>query len=334
MANDTPTTNTAACEDVCSLPKSDEELRKLLTPEQYRIVRQNGTERPFANAYWDNKREGIYVDIVDSTPLFSSKDKFDSGTGWPSFTKPLAEGAVVDKVDNSHGMRRTEVRSAKADSHLGHVFDDGPAPTGLRYCINSGALRFIPTAKLEEEGFGHLLPHFGKVPAAKAPGGDDALPAAKTETAMFGAGCFWGVESTFRKIPGVLDTAVGYSGGTTENPTYKEVCTGRTGHAEVVHITFDPTKVTYQQLLEKFFELHDPTQLNRQGPDYGTQYRTAVFAYSPVQRAAAEKTIKALDGAGKFRRPIVTKVEEASTFYRAEEYHQRYLEKNGLEVCH
>jgi peptide methionine sulfoxide reductase msrA/msrB len=139
---------------------SDAELRARLSPEQYQIVKKNGTERPFANAYWDNKREGIYVDIVSGEPLFSSRDKFNSGTGWPSFTKPLKPGEVVEKTDTDHGMVRTEVRSKKSDSHLGHVFPDGPGPTGMRYCINSGSLRFIPKEKLKEEGYGEFAKLF------------------------------------------------------------------------------------------------------------------------------------------------------------------------------
>lgn len=140
--------------DVMSDPKREAELRQRLTPEQYRVTRQNGTEPPFANAYWNHHQPGLYVDVVSGEPLFASTDKFDSGTGWPSFTKPLKPEAVVAKDDSSHGMRRTEVRSKAADSHLGHVFDDGPGPTGLRYCINSAALRFIPVADLEREGYG------------------------------------------------------------------------------------------------------------------------------------------------------------------------------------
>jgi peptide-methionine (S)-S-oxide reductase len=155
-----------------------------------------------------------------------------------------------------------------------------------------------------------------------------------SEIATFAAGCFWGVEVAFSRIPGVLETAVGYSNGHTENPTYKDVCTDETGHAEVVQVTFDPAKVTFQNLLDAFFGLHDPTQVNRQGPDFGKQYRTAIFYHSPEQEAAAKATIAALNASGKFKRPIATEVTPAGKFYRAEEYHQKYLEKRGVASCH
>ena len=154
------------------------------------------------------------------------------------------------------------------------------------------------------------------------------------EKATFGAGCFWGVEARFQQVPGVMETAVGYEGGALENPTYKEVCTDRTGHAEVVELTFDPQKVSYSALLDLFFELHDPTQVNRQGPDWGAQYRTVVFFHSPEQEAAARQTIARLDGSRKYAKPIATQVVPAGTFWRAEEYHQKYLEKRGAVSCH
>jgi peptide-methionine (S)-S-oxide reductase len=155
-----------------------------------------------------------------------------------------------------------------------------------------------------------------------------------SEIATFGAGCFWGVEASFRKIPGVLDAVVGYSGGKTENPTYKDVCTDRTGHAEVVQVTFDPAIVRYEQLVEAFWLLHDPTQVNRQGPDFGTQYRTAIFFHSPEQEAIAKKAKAELDASGRFRKPIATEITAAGPFYRGEEYHQRYFEKRGTASCH
>lgn len=155
-----------------------------------------------------------------------------------------------------------------------------------------------------------------------------------TERAMFGAGCFWGVEVKFRQIPGVIDAAVGYAGGRTENPTYEDVCTDETGHAEVVEVTFDPAKVSYDKLLDVFWNSHNPTTLNRQGPDVGTQYRSVIFYHSPEQKAAAEAAKERLQKAGKFGKSIVTQIEPAGKFYRAEEYHQRYLEKRGLATCH
>lgn len=155
-----------------------------------------------------------------------------------------------------------------------------------------------------------------------------------TETATFGAGCFWGIEAAFRRIPGVVDAAAGYSGGHTVNPTYKDVCTDETGHAEVVQVTFDPSQVTYDKLLDAFWQMHDPTQVNRQGPDFGSQYRTGIFFHSPEQKAAAEKSKAALQASGKFRKPIATEITPAGPFYRAEDYHQRYLEKRGAASCH
>jgi peptide-methionine (S)-S-oxide reductase len=153
------------------------------------------------------------------------------------------------------------------------------------------------------------------------------------ETATFGAGCFWGVEEAFRQVEGVADTAVGYSGGTLENPTYKDVCSGRTGHAEVVQVRYDPAKVSYEKLLEVFWSAHDPTQLNRQGPDVGAQYRSAIFFHTPQQETAASESKAALEQAGRFGKPIVTEIVPASTFHRAEDYHQRYLEKRGQASC-
>jgi peptide-methionine (S)-S-oxide reductase len=154
------------------------------------------------------------------------------------------------------------------------------------------------------------------------------------EKATFGAGCFWGVELTFAQMPGVIETAVGYEGGKLDNPRYQDVCTDSTGHAEVVEVTFDPAKIKYEHLLDQFFSLHDPTQLNRQGPDWGTQYRSAVFYHSPEQKAAAEAVIARLTAEHRFVKPIVTQVVPAETFWRAEEYHQKYLEKRGVASCH
>jgi peptide methionine sulfoxide reductase msrA/msrB len=303
---------------------SPAELKQKLTPMQFHVTQEAGTEPPFRNEYWNEHRDGIYVDIVSGKPLFTSKDKFDSGCGWPSFTKPLAKEDVVEKQDATLGMMRTEVRSKDANSHLGHVFDDGPQDQGgLRYCINSASLRFVPVENLEKEGLGSFLPLFGKAALV--------LKDQKEELATLAGGCFWGMEDLIRTQPGVVAIEVGYTGGTVANATYQN----HAGHAEAVQIRFDPTKTTYEALLHFFFRIHDPTTLNRQGNDMGTSYRSAIFYHSEAQKQTAERVKAEVDASHKWKRPIVTEISAAGPWWKAEDYHQDYLIKNpGGYTCH
>lgn len=302
-------------------------LQEQLDAEQYNVTQESGTERPFNNLYWDHHAAGIYVDVVSGEPLFASFDKFDSGTGWPSFTRPIEADNIDEKADETHGMRRVEVRSHYGDSHLGHVFEDGPEPTGMRYCINSASLRFVPVSELASAGYAEYLPLFQGDKGATMP--------SRTETATLAGGCFWGMEDILRDIPGVLETEVGYSGGTFPHATYEDVKTGKTGHAESVRIVFDPDRISYAELLGYFFRMHDPTTPNRQGNDRGTQYRSAIFVNSKEQRATAERVKAEVDKSGKWDKPIVTEIVDAGSFWPAEDYHQDYLEKhpNGY-TCH
>ncbi len=291
-----------------------------LTPEQFRVTQKSGTEAPGTGALLDNHEPGIYVDIVSGEPLFASADKFESGCGWPSFTKPIEPAHVKELRDSSHGMIRTEVRSNGADSHLGHVFNDGPRDRGgLRYCINSASLRFIHR---DDDGSAGLR----RIPR---PGGGREM--SQQERAVLAGGCFWGMQELIRKMDGVISTRVGYSGGDVPNATYRNHGT----HAEAIEVIFDPARMSFRKLLEFFFQVHDPTTRNRQGNDVGMSYRSAIYATSDEQKRVAEDTIADVNASGLWPGRVVTEVAPAGPFWEAEPEHQDYLQRipNGY-TCH
>lgn len=314
----------------------DAEWKKRLTPEQHYILREKGTERAFTGALLKNDKEGVYTCAGCKLPLFESKAKFDSGTGWPSYFQPIAKENVLEETDSSFGMARTEVMCARCGGHLGHVFNDGPKPTGLRYCMNSGSLGFTENsqlASLAEE----VKPATKPAIAAEEntsmwlpmPTNDVALATEPGKAkAVFAGGCFWCTEAVFEELDGVLSVVSGYSGGDAKQANYKAVCTGTTGHAEAIEITYDPSRITYGALLRVFFTTHDPTSLNRQGADAGTQYRSAIFYQDDTEKERAAAYIAELNALGKFEKPIVTTLEPLSQFFEAEEYHQDYVKNN------
>lgn len=281
------------------LRKSPEEWMAQLGPEVYRITRLQGTERPFSGSHCTSFGPGKYDCVCCGNPLFDATEKFESGTGWPSFTQPVAENAISYHTDYSHGMVRVETRCSVCDAHLGHVFPDGPAPGGLRYCMNSLSLH-----KREEA-------HKG------------------LETATFGGGCFWCTEAIFLQLKGVVSVTSGYSGGALPNPTYQQVCSGQTGHAEVIQVDYDPAVIGYEDLLRVHLYTHDPTTLNRQGADKGTQYRSVVFYEGEQQRSIAQRVIE--DVQQDYPAPIVTELLPEATFYPAEAYHQDYYARHSQQ---
>ncbi|MEW6134556.1 MAG: bifunctional methionine sulfoxide reductase B/A protein [Bacteroidota bacterium] len=273
-----------------------------LTPAEEYVIIHKGTERPFSGKYYDFWEEGSYHCKRCGAELYRSTAKFDAGCGWPSFDDEVP-GAVRRQPDaDGH---RTEIVCAACGAHLGHVFiGEGFTPKNTRHCVNSISLEFKPTAM----NHNYL------------------------DTATFAGGCFWGVEYYFKGVKGVQETKVGYTGGHLDNPSYEQVCTGKTGHAEAIEIVFDPRQVSYEELAKLFFEIHDPTQLNRQGPDVGTQYRSAIFYHSEEQKNIAQKLIQILKNKGL---KVVTELQPATEFWPAEKYHQDYYFKTGgVPYCH
>ena len=278
-----------------------------LTPEERYILERKGTEPAFSGRFWNHFTEGSYRCRRCDAPLYPSDAKFESRCGWPSFDDALP--GAVRQVPDADGMR-TEIVCAACGGHLGHVFTgEGFTPKNTRHCVNSLSLCFVPQDEEKE---------------AKQTGPE-------LETAIFAGGCFWGVEHLFRQRPGVMSAVSGYTGGHTPDPDYRSVCTGTTGHAEAVRVVFSPAETDFETLCRFFFELHDPTQKNRQGPDIGSQYRSAVFYTSDAQREIAMRLADVLRRKGL---DVVTEITPAGPFYEAEPYHQRYLERHPERGCH
>ncbi len=277
-----------------------------LTPEEERVIIYKGTERPFSGKYYDFNEDGTYTCKRCGAPLYKSEDKFDAHCGWPSFDDEIP--GAVKRIPDPDGIR-TEIVCANCGAHLGHVFEgEGFTPKNVRHCVNSVSLDFVPKEKAAQTN------------------------APKTATAIFAGGCFWGVEHYFDQEPGVISATSGYTGGHKAKPTYQEVCDHTTGHYEAVKVVYDPTKTSYEKLAKLFFEIHDPTQADGQGPDIGPQYRSAVFYANQEQKQIAEKLIRILKSKGY---DVVTKVLPASTFWPAEDYHQDYYRKTGKQpYCH
>jgi peptide methionine sulfoxide reductase msrA/msrB len=286
-----------------SLKKDNTMKYNILTQQEEHVIINKGTERPFTGEYYKNTDKGTYVCKRCDAPLYKSSDKFDSECGWPSFDDEIP--GAVKRIRDADGLR-TEIVCAACDAHLGHVFTgEQLTEKNTRHCVNSISIKFIHDNMKKEQ---------------------------KTETAIFASGCFWGTEYQMKKLPGVISTSAGYTGGHIENPTYEQVCTGKTGHAEAVEVIFDPAKVTYEDVAKRYFETHDPTQTDGQGPDIGNQYLSYIFYTDEAQKETSEKLIKILESKG-FK--IATKLRKAEKFWKAEEYHQDYYTNKGTTpYCH
>ncbi len=285
----------------------EDNMYRELTPQEERVIVRKGTERPYSGTYDEFFDAGTYTCKRCGAKLFESTSKFNSHCGWPSFDEQIPD--AVKWLPDADG-RRTEIICANCDAHLGHVFlGEQLTDKNTRYCVNSISMNFIPAAAMQS--------------SAEPP---------KTETAIFASGCFWGTEYHLQRAPGVISTAVGYTGGHVDNPTYKQVCTDTTGHAEAVQVVFDPAQTSYAKLTRLFFETHDFTQVNRQGPDVGKQYRSAIFYRNDEQKQVATRMVETLN---KAKYKVATEVTTAGKFWPAELYHQDYYNKTGkTPYCH
>jgi peptide methionine sulfoxide reductase msrA/msrB len=302
-----------------SFSQEKQRMNRRLTPEEQRVIIYKGTERPFTGKYYNHFDKGVYTCKRCGAELFESSSKFRSECGWPSFDEQIP--GHVRWLPDRDGMR-TEIVCANCGAHLGHVFlGEQFTAKNTRYCVNSISMDFIPAEKRQAQA------------QTQDPNGPGDKPSAgKTERAIFASGCFWGTEYYLQRAPGVISTTVGFTGGHVDHPTYKQVCTGRTGHAESVEVIYDPSKISYEQLAKLFFETHDFTQWNRQGPDIGPQYRSAIFYLNDQQKQIAEKLVRELR---KMRYPVKTQIVPAGKFWPAEDYHQDYYNKTGkTPYCH
>ncbi len=283
-----------------------------LTPMEAEVILRKATEAPWSGAYERNEAAGTYLCRQCGVALYRSKDKFDSGCGWPAFDDALPD--MVRRLPDADGYR-VEIECNNCGAHLGHVFEgERLTEKNTRYCVNSLSMSFAPAGS-EKEKLGLAL--YEKVRG--------------TTVAVLAGGCFWGVEDGLSRLPGVVDVRSGYTGGHTDRPSYEDVCRGNTGHAEAVLVRFDPSRVSYETILRRFFEIHDPTQLNRQGPDVGSQYRSAVFWLDEGQRTTALKLMDELRSLGY---DVVTRLEPAGPFYEAEAWHQDFAARTGRGTCH
>jgi peptide methionine sulfoxide reductase msrA/msrB len=277
---------------------SSPQVYNKLTAEEEQVIIHKGTERPFSGKYYNYFEKGTYTCKRCGAALFKSTSKFKSECGWPSFDEQI-KGAVKWQKD-ADGVR-TEIICARCGAHLGHVFlGEGLTPKNTRYCVNSISMNFVPEKEI------------GK--------------------AIFAGGCFWGTQYYFEQAPGVMSVTAGYTGGHLDNPTYEQVCTDKTGHAEAVEVEYDSSKTSFEELAKLFFEMHDFTQLNRQGPDVGTQYRSAIFYLNQQQKKIATRLVEELK---KKAYDVKTQIVPAGKFWPAEDYHQNYYESRGeVPYCH